>query len=440
MNTIYSRRLFACIVIAILVAMPFVARFFRKSKQYAESAGPAIVSISPNEVPKGVTPSGRMSISEVVFQPLALPNKNLQWDSIVATVSADSELLFVAYSYDTDWKAKLCYADIRSDFFKPPFQELYDSPSQTKYTSLGCSKRMDKASYTLSFAVLGTEPAKNESEICPEALYRTTLKRVEQKIVFDDAQDHRFIRLMNAPNGPQITKKLFDTTSRGINTFHLWLANDDKLFFGGAWGINAYDSTSELNTKTQLASPLLYKFTESKDNQPGEIQKFLTSNIYEDSQGNLNFIEKKFPDGPIKQPSDVRAIPFNVGDGHLVTIDRAGKVIRKRDFPAIHHPDQRVLLTSTHWCFMDVQANQGIIIAPLDNPKEYILCRFPEDQLRDEGSQFYYFIRILALLPDGRHVLCSRNVLPRHRKEAIAKHLPLSELGIVELPFSLCKH
>ncbi|GHT43054.1 hypothetical protein FACS189443_6650 [Planctomycetales bacterium] len=246
---------------------------------------------------------------------------------------------------------------------------------------------------------------------------------------------------LNRPNGPQTFQRAFDNPfaiTPTIGSHHCWLKDANILFYGGTMGLYRFD-TKEQITPAGFTPPLyeLGKYEDTTINGvAGQVNrgKMLCSNIREDDGGVLWFVETPFIEHPVRKPGsgDVRA--FSVDEGTLVSMDKNGKVLAKRPFPSVPY-GQKALLGKAHWCFTALGNHRAVIMAPIEQPKEFVFCRLPEEQVENKGIPLH--LRILTHLPDARFLLCSRQVDQNHLSEAEKRGVSLCELGVIELPVSI---
>jgi hypothetical protein len=77
------------------------------------------------------------------------------------------------------------------------------------------------------------------------------------------------------------------------------------------------------------------------------------------------------------------------------------------------------------------------LTAILEAPQDYTQVRFLIDEIKLPESGINYVFDPLLILPSGKHLLCARNVGRSYVEKAKELGLPLSTLGIIELPFEI---
>jgi hypothetical protein len=390
--------------------------------------------IPKNEVPKGVTPSGEMGFSNVEFKPIHLLDKNICSDSIAAGVSADSKLLFAAYSYD-DWKVRICYSRLESNGIPTKLNSLREGYPMSSIPCLGCSSQLNNGPYKLTFISRYFKPDQDDDSLGIEGLYCLPLSQSNAKMSFDPKI---FTRLSTRPyGGLQIKKRGLPYMNLVVGSHLCWLRNENVLFYGGTIGVCRFEMKGDTTSASVDYVYELGKYEETTFNGVKGREnrgKMLCSNIREDDDGVLWFVEAPFVEHPARKPGsgDVRA--FSVDEGTLVSMDKNGKVLGKRPFPSVPY-GQKALLGKTHWCFTALGNHQAVIMAPIEQPKEFIFCRLPEEQLENNGIPLHF--RILTHLPDSRYILCSRQVDAPRLSDAEKRGVPLCELGVIELPLPI---
>jgi hypothetical protein len=431
-----SRRALLGTAIAALAAGPFVVSFLRKTTPL--ESHPYVEPIPKHEVPKGVTPSGEMGFSSIEFKPIELPDKDIRYNTITANVSSDAAYLFAAYSHGKDWDARLCYTSLSSTKIPERMEPLHNFPGRILITSLGCSSALN-TDRRFSFVMRCSTSNNADNAFCPEGLFHTPITSSKSKLT---VEPWKGLLWLDRPNGPQTFQRAFDNPLAIINTIsshHCWLKDEGTLLYGGRMGLYRFDTKEEI-VSAGFTPPSYELGRYEETTRPNGVKgheirgKMLCSNIREDDDGVLWFVEAPFVEHPAGKPGsgDVRAL--SVDEGTLVSMDKNGKVLGKRPFPSVPY-GQKALLGKTHWCFTALVSHRAVIMAPIERPKEFIFCRLPEEQLENNGIPLH--IRILTHLPDSRYILCSRQVDAPSLSEAEKRGIPLCELGVIELPLPI---
>ncbi|GHT14509.1 hypothetical protein FACS1894170_11560 [Planctomycetales bacterium] len=439
MNNNLRRRALLGTVIGGLVAAPYIVLRFRSSVQLPTVNPPGSVVVPSKDVPKEIDHDGDVLLAEATFESLALPDKSFHTDSLTACVSADSKLLLVSYSYGSDWKGRICYADVPQSDEPLRIEPLCDIPPQSFITSIGCSSEVKSSERRLSYVMRFCQPDQKGETPCYEMLFCRTLSRSGSVFSLDksesEANQHRGNFLMYRPNGPETFKKDFGNSYRIFNSHHCWVPNTDTLFFGGMWGINQFTDQSPRNQGREIPPQYqLGRFEQSADKRYHLQGCYLGSNAVSTNTGGIRFVEASYDLQKDTATSFSTARGFNMPQGHLVSLNEKGEEIERQSFPSVYY-GQKSILTSTHWCATDLNAGQVLIAAPLDHPKKLMVFGLP--QAEDATTGINWKFRLCALLPDGRHILCSRIVQQKWQQTASTKGMPLCELGIIELPLSL---
>ena len=430
MNNTINRRAFLGTTIAAFAAAPWVIRHFRKTNPLPESAW-------IDKVPSKMSSSGYLSVAEVSFSPLTLPNSNdLQILSIAACLSTDKDLVLVSYSYGDDWKSRLCCAPLSKKGVIGNFDTLLDiEKSWSIITGIGCS---GIKSGNVSFVIRRCEPDDDQAR-CKEFLFFANIS--------GSRQGGYSLSINETDYGHPTHNHLMVMKSR-FNTFvdsnpHCWANGTASLFFGGRWGVDKY-SPEEGKKPSAYTRKVITDFSGS-NLRSGTPQDTICSGIYDNDDGTLSFVTSpwSFTASPYSEKEAenylTRGVQGSVelglvtGDGNKIVIDLEGNVLSQAPFPAIPY-SQLAMLTKTHWCFAHHRGAPFLYSAPLDDPKNYTVFTLLMDQSTISTTEVPLTFKIHAVLPGGQSLLCSRNVGTSYVAEAKRAGIPLCELGIVKLP------
>jgi len=445
MDKVTKRRLFLAGAIGALAVAPVTSLLIRK-KHIEPSNLPGGIEMPASMIPPDIAHLGKLSLVDVDFEKMPLPESPIpiQSDSVTASVSSDSKYLLLSYSFGTDWKSRLCGAQLTSPGTIGTLQPLKEFAPQSFITSMGSSSELNERNF--SYVRRYCQPSDDPLKPCFERLFYCKIENKGDKLTFipSETEDKQYENnyWVARPNGPESVKKSFGDTERTMNAFHRWSSKHQALFYGGFWGIYRLDSSSEINPRKDIVPHYPLAMYE-KNNADGKLYlkgSFLSSNILEDGAGNLRFIEAPYHIEATPQMNPPQKSPlanaFDVIEGNLVTIDGMGKVLEKVPFPSTPNR-HRAILTKSHWCYAGLSEGQFFVFASINDPKNYTVLRFPPDVTEDSERKISWGFRLLDILPDGQHLLCARYVIPKFQNTAQDLGLPLVEVGIVALPFAL---
>jgi hypothetical protein len=344
--------------------------------------------------------------------------------------------LLVSYSYDQNWKGQLCCANLDSLGYPNEMRCIREFQAQSFITSLGSARELNEnTEQFISYIIRSCDPKAAENFPCNEVLYKALLGRSKTLSVF---KDKSITPLLNRPSGAKKYKSAFN---RNLDTQTLcWIhSKNNVLLFGGIEGIFKYGADDE--TAIERNDRPLYELTKYEQvagsaDQVTRVGNYISSNILDIGDGKIQFIEAPYLITKPSTENNALKKAFNLYEGSLVTLGLNGKIIDKIPFPALPL-GQKAILSQRHWCFADLKSNQFIVTATLKQPKEYTVLRFSDNQLLHANTTLNLNFNILAVSPNRQYLLCSRNVVPKSIPEAKKKGIPLCELGIVKVPFSL---
>jgi hypothetical protein len=362
---------------------------------------------------------------EVSFEPFDFPHKGINELSLIASLSPDGKFLLVSYSHGTEWQSCLNLGNISTPS-NPTFYTITEFRPETFITSLGLSSQnadgLMHTSYTLR-SYPPRQPLSRQYNVCDDSLYRIRLKN--GKIAENG------VALLMPRLGRSFKKKYFLANRRV--TPHTWLDSESALLFASYLGIFKYTAQNTFLDMVNKEEPEkyhleIYRLQDMHNVVSDPLNgNYISSNICDMGNGTVQFIESPH----------TNSRELKLGKGNLVTIDINGNELSRREFPSLPF-GRMILLTKNHWGFCHGIAEQRMVFAPLDQPDQYSLLKFPMEQLRtDEKSNIIYHFKICGLLPDNRTLICTRSVGQRDYEEAKKQGIPLGELGMVKLPMEI---
>jgi len=413
MSILTKRRIILGSAVSALAIAPFVIRNCRKTTQL-----PMASTASSRPKDPLVVPSGKVDVirDSVTFEPLVLPDDNIRSWTLNATLSNDNKWLFVSYCFNKDCQAKISYASLDNAGLPGTFIELNKFESQSVIMGFGCSSFTDQGrgqfSYYIGISEEGVNAYSNSFVYAPilhsgsEIVYASdlvTLAKIEYRteswmplVLY--RKNHCWLDGQNAfisVQGSFLTRT--DCGDAGDNRFH------------------------------NLRSLRGVRDTERRS---------INSNLFLDGS-TIGFLEAPARERDKSEKWDGAIDSYRTDpDGLRVSLNTDGTTRFEEPFP-VPSFNRNTLLTKTHCFFGSVPSIQFFLAASLEKPQDYVHFRFSRDEIQLPDSGINYVFDPLLILPSGKHVLCARNVGTSFVSKAQELRLPLSTLGIIELPFKI---
>jgi hypothetical protein len=358
----------------------------------------------------------------VTFVPLVLPKRGIQVSALNAVLSSDSKWLLVSYCFGEDWRAQICYAPLAKTGLPETFVELENFDSRSAITELGCSSFADSANGRLSYQLRRLEDG---AEVCSESLMCVSLRHSGKNL--------------KPSSEPILLEKIeFQMKNWGLfgvgDRNHFWLE-----------GQNAFISVRGLQTSSLVKTNAGInvdgdRFRELRPLLQGpvgnrSVSRRICSNFCDGTT--MNFLES-----PIRieemAPSawDSAIDSYRTNPGLLVSLKSDGTLKSEEPFP-VPAFFRKALITKTHCFFRSAPSGQFFLTAALGMPQDYVQLGFLKDELQLPDSGINFVFEPLLVLPSSRHLLCVRDVGTDFIDKAQKLGIPLSTLGIIELPFKI---
>jgi len=414
MDKVTTRRLFLGGAVIALAISPFIIRNLRKTTELPQT-GTFEVKVDPS-----VVPSGKIKVfwDFITFQPLTLPGGEIRSGTLNASLSNDNKWLFVSYSFSEDHQSQICYAPLDKSGLPETFVELDNFGSQSFVLGMGCSS-FNSGSSRFSYRWRKYE---KDTGINKGSLFCVSLRQQGQKLEY--VPDSTL--LLSKDECPAESVYL----PGAVIANHCWLEGKNAFVSQNLTGMSLLRANCESVVSGERISFLRQLFKGVNNNIP-EGRRVIPSNLFLE-EGTIKFFESPVSIRPDKWDRDLD--PYRTEPGLLVSLDSEGAIKSEEVFP-VPSCLRKTLLTRTHYLFHGSLSPQFFFTAALETPQEYSMLRFSQDDLEDSGIA--YIFDILAILPSGRHLLCARDVGRSYVDKAKELGLPLSTLGIIELPFNV---
>jgi len=420
MNKVTKRRLILGTAVIALAISPFIIRNLRKTTQLPTSTT-FTISKDPS-----VVPSGKIDVVNdyITFVPLTLPQDNVHSGTLNSVLSNDNKWLLVSYCFGEDCQSQICYVPLDKFGLLETFVELKNFGTQSVVAELGCSSLSNQQNGRFSYRWRRLEDG---VDACSESLECISLRHEGKKI--------------ECSSEPVLLDKIeFQMKQWGPfgvgGPNHCWLD-----------GQNAFvsvrrDMQNASLTKTDCGNVDGDRFHSLRPLLQGpvgqrSISRCITSNFLLDGK-TVKFLEAPSRSMDTTGQWNPAVDPYRSDpDGLLVSLNLDGTIKSEEAFPVPSH-NRKVLITNTHLFVTSTDSSgQFFLTAALKTPQEYFELRFSKDEIQLPDSGINYIYTPLAILPSGKHLLCARDVGRSYVDKARELKLPLSTLGIIELPFKI---
>jgi len=386
--------------VGVLAVSPFIIRNFRRTTQLSTSA-----------------------TSPISFEPLSLPNGGILQGTLNAVLSNDNKWLLVSYCFGNDCQAHVCYVPLDQSGLPDTFVELKNFGSQSVVTELGCSSLPNQQNGWFSYNLRRLEDGVNA---CSASLECISLRHREKQIEL--SSDSVLLEKITFQ-----MQKWVPTGVSGRN--HFWLDGQDAF-------ISVHGMQDASLTKIDCGNVDGNRFHKLRPLLQGPVgQRTISRRI--SSNFLLDGKTIKFLEAPARS-TDLTKNQWNADvdsyrsdpEGISVSLNLDGTIELEKPFP-VPSFFRKTLITQTHCFFPSVPSGQFFLTASLEKPQDYFELRFSKDEIQLPDSGINYVFDPLLILPSGRHLLCVRDVGISFVGKAKELGLPLSTLGIVELPFKI---
>ena len=423
MKTSTKRRLAIGSAITALVAAPFLLRNFRKTTQLPE--GP--VGTFPALRDPSVVPSGKVDVVNdfITFEPLTLPESNIRSWTLNAVLSNDSKWILVSYRSRANDQSQICYAPLDKFGLPKTFADLKQFGLKTAIYGLGCSS-VNSGRGHFSY---GLRKVETDANFPTNSLYRVPFQQKGKAIECSSEPV-----VLDVGTEDQLPWESFRTCN------HCWMDSQKEFFlehYEETTGEYSLVKASVENAAKGIFAHMRNTMQQEKIYENGKLVAIkvqgntIVSNLLLQNQA-INFLE-----APIqirgRDRLDPAVDPYRTSSGLMVSMDLDGRINSEKPFP-VPSWNRTTLMTRTH-CFFPSTGGQFFLTAALENPQDYFELRFSKGEIELPGSGINYVFDPLLILPSGRHLLCARDVGRSYIDKAKEIGIPLSELGIIELPF-----
>jgi hypothetical protein len=421
---ISTKRRFLVGGVGVLVVTPFIISGFRRTT--------LLPSVETYEVRlKGdptVVPSGKIDVvrEPITFEPLVLPSGDIRSWTLNAALSNDNKWLIVSYCFNDDDRSQICYAPLDSSGLPDTFMELESFGPKTVVRELGCSSLTKRGDGRFSYCLKKLEDG---VDACSESLYYISLRQSGKKLTYSSES----VLLTRR----EFRQKIWTNSGAGWRN-HFWLEGQNAFISvqPGMQGISSLIRTDCGNVdgdKFRSLRPLVEGPVGNRS-----MNRVIASNLILNGK-TVNFLEAPVHLRDKNEKWDPFTDSYRSVSGLIVSLDMEGMTKSEEPFPVPSYSGtmRKTLITKTHCLFSSVPSSQFFLSAALGTPQDYTRLNFSEEgtQLPDSGINFLY--DPLLILPSGKHLLCACDVGRSFVDKARKQGLPLSTLGIVELPFKI---
>ena len=375
-----------------------------------------------------VIPSGKVDVvnNYITFNALPLPKDDIRSGALNATLSGDNTTLIVSYRFDVSDQSQICCAPLDKFGLPETFVKLKDFGTKSAIYGLGCSSTKSGhgyISYGLRKARIGTNSCINSLYCVP---FRQKGKDIdcssESVLLAEEIEQHSLWESFRICN-------------------HCWLDNQKGFVFERRKDESDEFELTQVNVEDFSKAQFRHMRITGRREKLFEDDKLVAVKVLGNvvrsnlllQNGTVNFLEA--PMGVVNQKIGDIIDSYRTIPGLLVSLDIEGNVKSEERFPVISHY-RKTLITKTH-CFFPSIGGGFFLTAALETPQDYFELRFSKDELQLPDSGICYVFDPLLILPSGRHLLCARDVGRSFVDKAQKLGLPLSTLGIIELPFKV---